>query len=165
MTDILIFYYSTRQIIFFSLFQRLNQCWFNVDCDAKNSVDAVDSCGGRKHLRSEQGCQSWGGHATHRQILAQNIQKFCPFAYTALLCSYCLVSNAYFDLRIVSQGSLCLVRGVSYSNDFPSFHITNFRLYSQENNLLNDYSAKMALGLFGKTWWRFSSYSIVYRGR
>ena len=37
--------------------------------------------------------------------------------------------------------------------------------YSQENNLLNDYSAKMALGLFGKTWWRFSSYSIVYRGR
>ena len=39
------------------------------------------------------------------------------------------------------------------------------RFYSQENNLLNDYSAKMALGLFGKTWWRFSSYSIVYRGR
>ena len=37
--------------------------------------------------------------------------------------------------------------------------------YSQENNLLNDYSAKIVLGLFGKTWWRFSSYSIVYRGR
>ena len=36
---------------------------------------------------------------------------------------------------------------------------------SEENNFLNDYSAKMALGLLGKTWWRFSSYSIVYRGR
>ena len=38
-------------------------------------------------------------------------------------------------------------------------------MISQENNLLNDYCAKMVLGLFGKTWWRFSSYSIVYRGR
>ena len=37
--------------------------------------------------------------------------------------------------------------------------------YSQENNLMNDYSAKMAVGLFSKTWWGFSSYSIVYRGR
>ena len=37
------------------------------------------------------------------------------------------------------------------------------RYTSQENNLLNDYSAKMALGVFGKTMWRFFSYSIAYR--
>ena len=29
---------------------------------------------------------------------------------------------------------------------------------SQENNLLNDYTTKMSLGLFGRTWWRFSNY-------
>ena len=36
-------------------------------------------------------------------------------------------------------------------------------LYSQFN-LLNDYTAKISLGLFNRNWWRFFCHSIVYRG-
>jgi hypothetical protein len=61
-----------------------------------------------------------------------------------------------------SVGDLAILLHVSTSKNLQ---IKGIRNNSQENNLLNNYSAKMALRLFGKTWWRFSSYSIVYRGR
>ena len=56
-------------------------------------------------------------------------------------------------------------RAIGGQGASASLQILTDKLTRQENDLLNDYSAKMALGLFDKTWWRFSSFSTVNRGR